>query len=572
MNYLEQYILNERTSIALRGLLRAKQKSSQFVNKAHQIVDSILVKDDINKKGTKTNEFLQKYYGIRLKREDEDYDISKAITEFAEISYMKKELKQTIYKNIDYVFDEYTEALEDNPDRGHMKAGKPITGWVIKSLYYMSPGSFGDLNKSLFLYAKGTGEARGWWARKFNAAPESWKKASDEAREDFLKALAPMLVDEFIPFVQSGGKTAKKETDKEGWSYSADGPDGPWVDGPESGVSPDEAAKAGYYIKKGNKITRNGKEITTDALPAATTAAAQAVLPPWPAEDPKRPWYCPNNEPHNKIFCSSKDLWKLEARNLQMFKANGGLKTGRPGLLRYLKEKKKAGSSESAQIKLIKARIAELEAEYLKEKKADSPSAAGKTTAAGAGQSSRPIKAKVKRMSKSRRQAKLSKDLNFDLAVMQSKLKARGYLAPGSNTFKSGGPDGKYGPETEGAIKDLQRDLGFTGAAVDGLWGSKTMEAYRPKAAIVKGKHFKEGDKGIKLGDLGVRFSTSYDKNKREYEVQATLGDKTHTERGRDKELTRAAAADKVKSMKESIENIVQQEIAKLLKEKRKVK
>jgi peptidoglycan hydrolase-like protein with peptidoglycan-binding domain len=159
---------------------------------------------------------------------------------------------------------------------------------------------------------------------------------------------------------------------------------------------------------------------------------------------------------------------------------------------------------------------------------------------------------KVKRMSKSQRQAKLSNDLSLDLAVMQSTLKARGYFAPDSNTFKSGKADGKYGRETEGAIKDLQRDLEFTGAAVDGLWGPKTMEAYKSKAAIVKGKHFKEPVVKKKTSTPVIASDSSPADPSNPFGVVGPGGER----------LTKY-------NIPESIENIVQQEITKLLEEKR---
>ncbi len=134
---------------------------------------------------------------------------------------------------------------------------------------------------------------------------------------------------------------------------------------------------------------------------------------------------------------------------------------------------------------LIDARIKEMEG-YYATIVGDKPGSSEPAVAA----TSAPAKAKVKVTSgagSTVTQTNLLKGTGFDsLAQLQTTLLNYGFFdeepadKEETRTFSSGQADGRYGPETSDAIKNLQKKLGFTGEDVDGLYGSDT------HAALVK--------------------------------------------------------------------------------------
>jgi peptidoglycan hydrolase-like protein with peptidoglycan-binding domain len=350
---------------------------------------------------------------------------------------------------------------------------------------------------------------------------DGWAIGDDEDifEAQFLKDLA-VIYDKWIAWSLREAKERmlkimkQKAWDKEGWSYSADGPDGPWVDGPESGVSPDEAAEAGYYIKKGNKITRNGKEITTDAVPAATaagattTAATTTAAPKLNLSNTSKPsWWDGASMPDDKKLIGKENhymaaLWTPVKSKLGGHKAAAKrTKLAAFNTKRTKAMKMPAGEERTKKLhEIIDARIKEMEGYY-----ATIVGTSGTTQAAAVvpTKAQTAIKAKVKKSparstkSATQRQEELLKGTkHVDVKGLQKALLGMGFydVKPGEEettlTFKSGEPDGRIGGETKGAIKNLQRALGLTGGDVDGVYGPTTHGKFLEKKGEVRGSNF----------------------------------------------------------------------------------
>ena len=217
--------------------------------------------------------------------------------------------------------------------------------------------------------------------------------------------------------------------------------------------------KKGDVAKKAAEKKAAVKKGTEKTLPAAPAAAI--------------PYYCPNKEPHNKVFCENEPLWALEARNLQMYKLTG---KDKPSLKLYLKSKREAGGDLDKQKALITARINFLEEKYVKMNGATSavagvPTVGKKRVAAKISKSSSGSAATAKQ------NALLKGTSHGNVKGLQKTLMGLGFFSVKptdinkSVTFTDGEPDGKVGRETRTAIKNLQTKLG---ARADGVYGSDT--------------------------------------------------------------------------------------------------
>lgn len=199
------------------------------------------------------------------------------------------------------------------------------------------------------------------------------------------------------------------------------------------------------------------------------------------------------------------------------------------------------------------------------------------------------VKTKI-RMSKTAKQNKLLAGTGMSLKQLQTKLLDRGFwdVPPSEKkstlTFKTGRADGKYGRETELAIKNLQTELDFTGRDVDGWYGPMTHKISKENPEA-KGANFPGKEKDDPwLAPVSIKHvADKLDTDTNEYLGIATLSTgkeiiarqkRSGQDDTADRRMARAAAKDEaekyISTLKEAKE-VIRQEIEKLLKETRKV-
>jgi peptidoglycan hydrolase-like protein with peptidoglycan-binding domain len=199
------------------------------------------------------------------------------------------------------------------------------------------------------------------------------------------------------------------------------------------------------------------------------------------------------------------------------------------------------------------------------------------------------VKTKI-RMSKTAKQNKLLAGTGMSLKQLQTKLLDRGFwdVPPSEKkstlTFKTGRADGKYGQETELAIKNLQTELDFTGRDVDGWYGPMTHKISKENPEA-KGANFPGKEKDDPwLAPVSIKnVAVKLDKNTNEYigiaalstgkEIRARVERSGEDDSG-EQQMAIAMATDRaegyIDTLKEAKE-VIMEEIDKLLKETRKV-
>jgi len=178
----------------------------------------------------------------------------------------------------------------------------------------------------------------------------------------------------------------------------------------------------------------------------------------------------------------------------------------------------------------------------------------------------------------------------MSLKQLQTKLLDRGFwdVPPSEKkstlTFKTGRADGKYGQETELAIKNLQTELDFTGRDVDGWYGPMTHKISKENPEA-KGANFPGKEKDDPwLAPVSIKnVAVKLDKNTNEYigiaalstgkEIRARVERSGEDDSG-EQQMAIAMATDRaegyIDTLKEAKE-VIMEEIDKLLKETRKV-
>jgi peptidoglycan hydrolase-like protein with peptidoglycan-binding domain len=160
---------------------------------------------------------------------------------------------------------------------------------------------------------------------------------------------------------------------------------------------------------------------------------------------------------------------------------------------------------------------------------------------------------------KAEKQADLLKGMGLDLSAIQEMLYVAGYFDETSDNLRTFGfssrkplkADNKYGPETEAAIMNLQKNLNSKGSSlkVDGLYGPATHEAYKKNPINADGSL--PGEKSAKKtpSKRVEIFKTSKVKRGGKFHVTVTTTDgKEFKEIGDNLNLTNAAARDKAEA------------------------
>jgi peptidoglycan hydrolase-like protein with peptidoglycan-binding domain len=186
---------------------------------------------------------------------------------------------------------------------------------------------------------------------------------------------------------------------------------------------------------------------------------------------------------------------------------------------------------------------------------------AGPTPGAGVPPEEAPAApvAAPKEKTKAEKQADLLKGMGLDLSTIQEMLYGAGYFDETSDNLRTFGfssrkplkADNKYGPETEAAIMNLQKNLNSKGSSlkVDGLYGPATHEAYKKNPINADGSL--PGEKSAKKtpSKRVEIFKTSKVKRGGKFHVTVTTTDgKEFKEIGDNLNLTNAAARDKAEA------------------------
>ena len=597
MNHLDKYILAERKRILNEKVERQSlyrrtfDKKKKQLNRFGQLIDAELNKllgSGKDKGAIIKSPLFNDYKSTRF--EDDKVEMGEALKEFSYISKtMKADIKKSILSNVDYLFEEMLEYFENFARPVGFKANWGATGAEIVNpekqkeiaeeamedvLIFEFPGEFADYNPSLFLTSAGdkkdalsrgkSGAFGKTWRnikRSFQKQP-SYKVASQESRKVLAKLLTPYLADVFLSWINEKAPAPEEEPEVAAAPEAGTKIDKEAYDASKMFLAkvaageieaPKEAIEANKEIVKKYEAQQNA-DVPAAAAPVSTSAG----LPAMP--EAKKPFYCPSKESYNKVFCENEDLWALEARNAQMWRATG--KAQDKAFLTYLKAKKAAGGDKDKQIELIKKRIKSLEEKYLAAKK---PS--------GEAAPSEKAKAKVKVSpgggSTSSQNAMLAKTSHKNLAGLQNYLMGAGFYdkkLEDTITFKSGAADGRYGPETRSAIKNLQKELGVK---ADGVYGPNTDAAFRKKPEVQGANSVLAGAAEEKpasgdIASLKKAFNAAADEATR---LATGVGASDPRYKAALKKMNLAQAALQTARAK-SLEEIIRQETNALLKEK----
>ena len=255
-------------------------------------------------------------------------------------------------------------------------------------------------------------------------------------------------------------------------------------------------------VKK-DAVKKDAVKKDAEAEKSATTAAPKLNL----SNTSKPSWWDGASMPDDKKLIGKENhymaaLWTPVKSKLGGHKAAAKrTKLAAFNTKRTKAMKMPAGEERTKKLhEIIDARIKEMEGYY-----ATIVGTSGTTQAAAVvpTKAQTAIKAKVKKSparstkSATQRQEELLKGTkHVDVKGLQKALLGMGFydVKPGEEkatlTFKSGEPDGRVGGETKGAIKNLQRVLGFTGGDVDGVYGPTTHSKFLEKKGEVRGSNF----------------------------------------------------------------------------------
>ena len=321
------------------------------------------------------------------------------------------------------------------------------------------------------------------------------------------------------------------------------------------------------------------KKKKTDAAATAataTTATATAAAPKLDLSNTSKPsWWDGANMPDDEKLIGKENhymtaLWTPVKNKLGSHKAAAKRTNLAAFNTKRAKAMKMPGGDERTKKlhDIIDARIKEMEG-YYATIVGGKPGSSGPAVAA----TSAPAKAKVKVSSgggsTSSQNAMLAKTSHKNLAGLQSYLMGAGFYdkkLEDTTTFKSGKADGRYGPETRSAIKNLQKELGVK---ADGVYGPKTDAEFRKKPevqganSVVAAAAEKKPASGD-IASLKKAFNAAADEATR---LATGVGASDPRYKAAEKKMRLAQAALQTAQAK-ALEEIIRQETNALLKER----